>query len=298
MKSRHDSARRSQRSPTDEFGDGNWTLRRPHAQHPRPLSRPRPTAVLLAPWPMSLAPESSLQSVHHKLQGGHHGCAGRSRSNHHRSRSRHRARARAALRPRGRQGRRERPRWRDWTDRVTPPRRPKRSSPRSTRWAARPSRTTTTSPTGRAVSASSRAPSTPSATLHVLVNNAGILRDRVLVNLSEEDWDSVINVHLKGHFVPVASRRELLARGGQGRSSRQGLDHQHLLDVGSARQHRSVELRRREGRYRGLHRDHRRGAESLRRARERDRARRANSNDRIDAGPVRLRRGAARRVGL
>jgi NAD(P)-dependent dehydrogenase (short-subunit alcohol dehydrogenase family) len=39
--------------------------------------------------------------------------------------------------------------------------------------------------------------------LHVLVNNAGILRDRVLVNLSEEDWDSVINVHLKGHFIPT-----------------------------------------------------------------------------------------------
>jgi NAD(P)-dependent dehydrogenase (short-subunit alcohol dehydrogenase family) len=39
--------------------------------------------------------------------------------------------------------------------------------------------------------------------LHVLVNNAGNLRDRVLVNLSEEDWDSVINVHLKGHFVPT-----------------------------------------------------------------------------------------------
>lgn len=38
--------------------------------------------------------------------------------------------------------------------------------------------------------------------LHVLVNNAGILRDRVLVNQSEDDWDSVINVHLKGHFVP------------------------------------------------------------------------------------------------
>ena len=38
--------------------------------------------------------------------------------------------------------------------------------------------------------------------LHVLVNNAGILRDRVLVNLSEEDWDSVMTVHLKGHFVP------------------------------------------------------------------------------------------------
>jgi NAD(P)-dependent dehydrogenase (short-subunit alcohol dehydrogenase family) len=38
--------------------------------------------------------------------------------------------------------------------------------------------------------------------LHVLVNNAGILRDRVLVNMTEEEWDSVIQVHLKGHFVP------------------------------------------------------------------------------------------------
>jgi NAD(P)-dependent dehydrogenase (short-subunit alcohol dehydrogenase family) len=39
--------------------------------------------------------------------------------------------------------------------------------------------------------------------LHVLVNNAGILRDRVLVNMSEDEWDAVINVHLKGHFVPT-----------------------------------------------------------------------------------------------
>jgi NAD(P)-dependent dehydrogenase (short-subunit alcohol dehydrogenase family) len=39
--------------------------------------------------------------------------------------------------------------------------------------------------------------------LNVLVNNAGILRDRVLVNLSEDDWDAVIHVHLKGHFVPT-----------------------------------------------------------------------------------------------
>src|ERR1700677_107243 len=39
--------------------------------------------------------------------------------------------------------------------------------------------------------------------LHVLVNNAGILRDRVITNLSEADWDAVIEVHLKGHFVPT-----------------------------------------------------------------------------------------------
>lgn len=39
--------------------------------------------------------------------------------------------------------------------------------------------------------------------LHVLVNNAGILRDRMLVNMSEADWDAVVHVHLKGHFVPT-----------------------------------------------------------------------------------------------
>jgi NAD(P)-dependent dehydrogenase (short-subunit alcohol dehydrogenase family) len=39
--------------------------------------------------------------------------------------------------------------------------------------------------------------------LHVLVNNAGILRDRALVNMSEEEWDVVVHVHLKGHFVPL-----------------------------------------------------------------------------------------------
>jgi NAD(P)-dependent dehydrogenase (short-subunit alcohol dehydrogenase family) len=38
--------------------------------------------------------------------------------------------------------------------------------------------------------------------LHVLVNNAGFLRDRALVNMTEDDWDVMIDVHLKGHFVP------------------------------------------------------------------------------------------------
>jgi len=39
--------------------------------------------------------------------------------------------------------------------------------------------------------------------LHGLVNNAGILRDHMLVNMEEQEWDSVINVHLKGHFCPT-----------------------------------------------------------------------------------------------
>jgi NAD(P)-dependent dehydrogenase (short-subunit alcohol dehydrogenase family) len=38
--------------------------------------------------------------------------------------------------------------------------------------------------------------------LDVLINNAGILRDRVLVNMMEEEWDAGINVHLKGTFAP------------------------------------------------------------------------------------------------
>jgi NAD(P)-dependent dehydrogenase (short-subunit alcohol dehydrogenase family) len=37
-------------------------------------------------------------------------------------------------------------------------------------------------------------------TIDVVVNNAGILRDRMLVNMTEEEWDSVVKVHLKGTF--------------------------------------------------------------------------------------------------
>ncbi|WNI33243.1 SDR family oxidoreductase [Streptomyces sp. ITFR-6] len=39
--------------------------------------------------------------------------------------------------------------------------------------------------------------------LDTLVNNAGFLRDRMLVNLEEDDWDAVTRVHLRGHFLPL-----------------------------------------------------------------------------------------------
>jgi len=39
--------------------------------------------------------------------------------------------------------------------------------------------------------------------LDALINNAGFLRDRMLVNLDEDDWDAVMRVHLKGHFLPL-----------------------------------------------------------------------------------------------
>jgi NAD(P)-dependent dehydrogenase (short-subunit alcohol dehydrogenase family) len=39
--------------------------------------------------------------------------------------------------------------------------------------------------------------------LDVLVNNAGFVRDRMLVSMTEAEWDDVIRVHLKGHFAPL-----------------------------------------------------------------------------------------------
>ena len=39
--------------------------------------------------------------------------------------------------------------------------------------------------------------------LNIVVNNAGILRDRMLFSMSEAEWDAVINVHLKGPFAPT-----------------------------------------------------------------------------------------------
>ncbi len=44
--------------------------------------------------------------------------------------------------------------------------------------------------------------------LHVLVNNAGILRDRMLANMSEDEFDSVVRVHLRGHFCPIRHAAE------------------------------------------------------------------------------------------
>ncbi|HUD31361.1 MAG TPA: SDR family NAD(P)-dependent oxidoreductase, partial [Novosphingobium sp.] len=53
--------------------------------------------------------------------------------------------------------------------------------------------------------------------LEILVNNAGILRDRMLVNMSEDEWDSVVKVHLKGTFAPLhhaANYWRLRSKGG------------------------------------------------------------------------------------
>ncbi|MBJ7287661.1 SDR family oxidoreductase [Williamsia sp.] len=59
--------------------------------------------------------------------------------------------------------------------------------------------------------------------LDVLVSNAGFLRDKMLVSMSENDWDDVIRVHLKGHFAMLrhaGAYWRTQAKAGQTRSAR------------------------------------------------------------------------------
>ncbi|MCI3948527.1 MAG: short-chain dehydrogenase/reductase [Acidimicrobiales bacterium] len=59
--------------------------------------------------------------------------------------------------------------------------------------------------------------------LDVLVNNAGILRDRMLVNMTDDEWDAVIRVHLRGTFAPTrwaATYWRERAKGGEANDAR------------------------------------------------------------------------------
>ena len=84
--------------------------------------------------------------------------------------------------------------------------------------------------------------------LNVVVNNAGILRDRMIFNMSEEDWDSVVAVHLKGTFACHASRLRVLARAAQGGEHPERPHHQHRVRLRSPRQPEPEQLRRGQGR--------------------------------------------------
>ncbi len=54
--------------------------------------------------------------------------------------------------------------------------------------------------------------------LHVLVNNAGITRDNLLFKLTEDDWDAVMNVHLKGAFLMSKAAQKTFVRRSTARS--------------------------------------------------------------------------------
>ena len=126
--------------------------------------------------------------------------------------------------------------------------------------------------------------------LDVLVNNAGILRDRMIFSMTEEEWDAVIRVHLKGtfgpsHFAAVYWRERAKA----GRDQRRPAD-QHDVGLGHLRQPGPDQLRRGQGRHRRLHADRLRRAGPLRGHRQRHRPRRP---DPPDGGP----RDHGRRAG-
>ncbi len=53
--------------------------------------------------------------------------------------------------------------------------------------------------------------------LHILVNNAGITRDKLILRMTDEDWDRVLDVNLKGAFNCIRSSVRVLAKGRYGR---------------------------------------------------------------------------------
>lgn len=66
--------------------------------------------------------------------------------------------------------------------------------------------------------------------LHILVNNAGFLRDRMLVNMTIEEWDAVIRVHLRGLFVPT---KHAVAHWRAQHKSGSQLEHPRIINTSS-----------------------------------------------------------------
>ena len=130
---------------------------------------------------------------------------------------------------------------------------------------------------GRRPRRSSTRPSTTFGGLDVLINNAGILRDKMSFNMTEDEWDAVIKVHLKGHFATSQFAASYWRKKSKDtRRAGQRGDRQHVVRVGALRQRRPGQLRGRQGRHRVD--DDRDGARARahRRARQRDRAGRAH----------------------
>ena len=133
--------------------------------------------------------------------------------------------------------------------------------------------------------------------LDVLVNNAGILRDKMSFNMDEAEWDAVIDVHLKGHFAPS----RFAASYWRAKSKETGApvnaqDREHRVGVGPLRQRGPGQLRGGEGGHRVD--DDRDGARARahRRARQRDRPGRADAPHRAGRRRGRVHEPEGRRV--
>ena len=135
--------------------------------------------------------------------------------------------------------------------------------------------------------------------LAIVVNNAGITRDRMLFNMSDEDWDAVIAVHLRGHFLLTRNAATYWRA-----KAKEGADPRRQQDGGSTA---ASSTRRRRPGWPALSArpttvrprpascadaDRRARARALRRAGERDRPARPHRDD-----GRRVRRGAGTRRG-
>ena len=114
--------------------------------------------------------------------------------------------------------------------------------------------------------------------LDVLINNAGILRDKMSFNMDEAEWDSVIDVHLKGHFAP--SRFAACYWRAKSKETGDGVNAKIVntaSESGSLRQRGPGQLRGGQGRHRVDDDRHGARARTHRRARQRDRTGRAHA---------------------
>ena len=137
--------------------------------------------------------------------------------------------------------------------------------------------------------------------LDVLVNNAGIVRDRMFANTSEEEFDAVVAVHLKGHFATMRHAASYWRAAVQGGQHRRRAHHQHQFRRGPARQCGTGELQRGQGRDRRDDAGRLRRDGPLRRHRQRHRAVGPDPDDRdgvrghdVDPGQGLRRDGAGK----
>ena len=133
---------------------------------------------------------------------------------------------------------------------------------------------------GRRRRASCSRRSTSSAGSTSSSTTPGILRDAMSFNITEAEWDSVIEVHLKGHMATCHHAAKHWRDARQGRRRGVGPHHQHRERVGPVRPGRPDQLLDREGRHR-LDDDRARARdEEVRRDRERRVPARADAHDR------------------
>jgi NAD(P)-dependent dehydrogenase (short-subunit alcohol dehydrogenase family) len=70
--------------------------------------------------------------------------------------------------------------------------------------------------------------------LSIVVNNAGITRDRMLFNMSDEDWDTVIAIHLRGHFLLTRNAATYWrAKAKEGEGSQNGQVYGRIINTSS-----------------------------------------------------------------